>query len=444
MKRILSIVCALLLTAGFTLPAFAAEAAPTGNFMEGMMMLPGAKGENAEVLALALYRWEATATGVTRHLTNYVNARKALWYDLRAPEKILKDAACKYGYSDVPKEGFLFCSAILDFKQALALPAPVPPPAPEPEPEQELKPVPEINEEFLDTLVQKVTEAAGEEAGEAWLAEAKLAIEAKPAEEPPAAVQAIPSEAVDGPTWRALGLEVKDTFEAAFKSWSGEWAGGGWSPIKVKLVGDTLTLDYSPKIFVCPEFGLSAAEIDDVAAQCVDGFKLWEVTRQVYGKTLTIKVDVHPTQTTYKMLGNVKVLPKSKLASMVPGCILWRPKSTILAMYVRSADPVNGWIEDTTMHEFGHVLGLFDAYGYGPHFRGMNFLGLDLSDFFGKLLPEAPLERAPRGCIMRSGSRVTETEAEMLLWAWKSGHLQLFTESVLTKLGAQESMAFWY
>jgi hypothetical protein len=43
---------------------------------------------------------------------------------------------------------------------------------------------------------------------------------------------------------------------------------------------------------------------------------------------------------------------------------------------------------------------------------------------------------------MRSRWEVTTTEIEMLLWAWKDGRLQLYTDSVLTWLGAEVSPAF--
>jgi hypothetical protein len=97
------------------------------------------------------------------------------------------------------------------------------------------------------------------------------------------------------------------------------------------------------------------------------------------------------------------------------------------------------------MHEFGHVLGLFDAYGYGSHFRGTTFLNISLdplADLADRLLPEAPVERAPWSSVMRSGWRVTATEAEMILLAWSRGRLQLYTESALIRLGAEVSRAF--
>ena len=359
-----------------------------GNFMEGMVMLPGARGENVELLILALYRWEGGTEGVAKRLTDYVAAQRALWYHkanlLLTDDKILLDAAKKYGYSDVPEEGFLFCAAVRELKRFL---------------------------DGTDAPLESFTQGVG------------------------AAV------------WRALGLEVRESFEAAFGKPGGGWMGGGLSPIKMKLEGDTLTLDYSPTFYVTrdyPEYSLSDEEIEEIIDECVDGFKMWEGDYAVYGRTLTLAVDVHPSVTKYKLRADVKIVPEDGLASMVFGALFWRPNSPFLQMRIKTDDPRYEWFDDTCMHEFGHVTGLFDAYGYASHVRGMTFLGIELEPLIDKWLPEAPLERAPYGCIMRSGWRVIPTEAEMLLWAWKHKRLQLFTESILTWLGAEVSYAFWY
>ena len=127
---------------------------------------------------------------------------------------------------------------------------------------------------------------------------------------------------------------------------------------------------------------------------------------------------------------------------MVPDTITWRPDRSSMRMFLRSDYPQYAHYD--AMHEFGHVLGLFDAYGYGSHTWRWRFLGLDLSWLGDWLLPEAPPDRAPYYCIMRGGWRVTDKEAAMLLWAWNRGRLQLFTESKLLWIGAEVSQAFYY
>ena len=351
------------------------------NFMEGMVLLPGAKGDNAEALALALYRWEGETDGVTKHLTNYVSARKAQWYNTLFPdEKILRDAVKKYGYCDLEAEGFLFCAAVRELKRHLA--------------------------------------GTGEPGDY--------------------------TDGADAAVWRALGLEVLDTFEAAFGKPGGGWIGGAPGPIKMKLEGNTLTFDYSPSIYVAREYEdwtLTDEEVEEAAENCVEGFKEWEGVYEVYGQALTVVVDVHPVVTGRKLFSDVRIVPRNGSASMVFGCIVWRPWSPFLKMSIKSGGYVS---THTPMHEFGHVLGLFDAYGYGSQVRDMDFLGLNLRDFVNTLLPEAPPDRAPEYSIMRSRWEVTPTEIEMLLWGWKSGRLQLYTESILCWLGAEVSQAFWH
>ena len=248
---------------------------------------------------------------------------------------------------------------------------------------------------------------------------------------PLACVAAIPAGA----------LELEKSFEAVFKNYSGDWAGGTLSPIKMQLKEDTLTLDYSPVFCFDKSFSLTDREKAAIIDECVAGFKHWAGVYPLYGRELTVKVDVHPDATNSRLSANVMVLPYNALGTMVPGCLLWRPYSPFLTMYLRTNSPQYMNFERSAMHEFGHVLGLFDAYGYGAqHWR---VLGLDFSWLGEWLLPEAPQDRAPYNTVMRSGWEITPTEMAMLLYAWKNGRLQLYTESMLTWLGAEVSQAFF-
>jgi len=232
-----------------------------------------------------------------------------------------------------------------------------------------------------------------------------------------------------------MAVPVGASFESEYKNYSGEWAGG--SIIKMKLAQDTLTFDYSPVFFFDSRFNLSEQNKARIVDDCVAGFKQWAGVYEIGGRALTVEVDVHPSTTGSKNAASVKILPNSLFANggIVPGCLIWRRESSRLAITLRTQTPQNRNFKHLAMHEFGHVLGLFDAYGYGS-IAGLGWL-------LGWLLPEAPLDRAPAHTIMRgSGGDITPTEVEMLLYAWKNNRLQLYTKSALTWLGAQVSPAF--
>jgi len=237
---------------------------------------------------------------------------------------------------------------------------------------------------------------------------------------------------------------LEETFEAAFKGYSGEWAGGGPSPIKMQLQGDTLTFDYSPVFYFDEGYALTDGEKARIVDQCTVGFQRWAGTYPLYGREITVEVNVNAETTDRRAGSSVRVQPTSIFpgaAGVVPGSLLWRPDSPLLAMYLVVSSPKYRDFEGLAMHEFGHVLGLFDAYGYS--LPGRSFLGGVMSALVGRLLPEAPLDRAPWHSIMRgSGGQVTSTEIAMLLYAWKNNRLQLYTESALTWLGAEVSPVF--
>jgi len=241
------------------------------------------------------------------------------------------------------------------------------------------------------------------------------------------------------------------SFEAAFKNYSGEWAGGGMSPIKMRLQGDTLTFDYSPVFYFANAFAqglLTEAEIAGIMDQCVAGFKRWEGVYQVYGRELTLTVDVHPGRTNNSLSASVKVLPKTILGFsggdvMTLSGIMWKPYNPLPKMYLHTDYPKDIDFETLAMHEFGHVLGLFDAYGYG---KILTAVGMDSLSWLGDwLLPEAPLERASSDAVMRGGGRdyISPTDIAMILWGCRNSRLQLYTESIATWLGAEISQAFF-
>ena len=225
------------------------------------------------------------------------------------------------------------------------------------------------------------------------------------------------------------------TFEAAFKTWKGDWRGKN-GPIKMQLKDDTMTFDYNPVFFFDKSFEMTDEEKDDFIERCVRGFKRWEGVYDIDGHAIEVIVNVTTGITDKKLQSSVQVLPPNGLASMVLGAVIWWPGSPLLTIFFRTSNPRTGF-EKTAMHEFGHVLGIFDAYGYRAHFARYG-LG-DLADF---LMPEAPEDRAPVGCVMDSGWNISSTEIEMILYAWSTGHLQLYTKNLLVVLGAKESPVF--
>jgi len=230
------------------------------------------------------------------------------------------------------------------------------------------------------------------------------------------------------------------SFESEYKSYRGEWAGGGRSPIKMKLVEDTITFVYSPVFYFDSGFHLTEQGKAAIIDECLAGFRQWEGIYEIGGRELTVVVDVHPATSASKLGSNVRILPLNPiLTSMVWGTSFWKPSSPFLRMELRNSSPQ--YLTRVAMHEFGHILGLSDAYGYGQHFRRV-IPFLDLGWLGDWLLPEAPPDRAPEDGVMRGGWDITPTDIEMLLWAWKNNRFQLYVKSISTWVGGQVSPVF--
>jgi len=228
--------------------------------------------------------------------------------------------------------------------------------------------------------------------------------------------------------------EIQPTFESEYKTWKGEWAGRG--ALKMRLEGNTMTFEYRPVFYFDESYGWDGAKKQSVMADCVEAYRRWEGAYEIRGRVLTLVLNVHPEITDNKRAANVRFLPdKGSRSTMVPRCLVWRP-DRCCNVYYRARDMyrLDSYV---AQHELGHVLGIFDAYGYGGHFKGKRVLGVSLEKLANRLLPAAPFELTPRESIMRSGGPVTPLEAEMILLAWSRGRLQLYTKSVLTLLGAK-------
>ncbi|MCL2299450.1 MAG: hypothetical protein FWC27_04820 [Firmicutes bacterium] len=224
------------------------------------------------------------------------------------------------------------------------------------------------------------------------------------------------------------------TFESAYKTWKGEWAGGG--ALKMRLQGNTMAFEYRPIFYFDESCGWDGAKQQSVMANCAEAYRRWEGEYDIHGRTLTLVLNVCPEITEHKRAANVRFLPdKGSRSTMVPRSLIWRRNHCCVVTY--RAHDMYRLDSYVAQHELGHVLGIFDAYGYGGHFKGKYVLGVSLEKLANKLLPAAPFELTPRESIMRAGGPVTPLEAEMILLAWSRGRLQLYTKSALTLLGAQ-------
>jgi len=231
-----------------------------------------------------------------------------------------------------------------------------------------------------------------------------------------------------------MKTQEQPTFESEYKTWKGAWAGKG--ALKMRLEGNTMTFEYRPVFYFDESYGWDDEKKAGMVAGCAAAYKRWEGAYEVRGRALTIVLNVHPEITENKRAANVRFLPdKGSRSTMVLRSLIWRRDRCCNVTY-RAHDMyrLDAYV---AQHELGHVLGIFDAYGYGGHFKGKHVLGLSLEKLANSLLPEAPYELTPRKSIMRAGGPVTPLEAEMILLAWSRGRLQLYTKSMLTLLGAQ-------
>ena len=257
---------------------------------------------------------------------------------------------------------------------------------------------------------------------------------------------------VDQFVWKSLGLPVNSTLEEEF--WSGQ---KGNSTISVSISGNTINIEYFPKFYVQEEYTAwrdvrrpngstvripetkiqtaSQTDYDAYTKRIIAGFEMWANSYYVQGTNVTVNVSVTPTQVTSKKDADVIVTTNKEVASMVPTTIGWSTSK------IPEIDFNFGWglfsrtdfdnVANNAAHEFGHVLGIFDAYGYSSHWGAYGFGWL--ADIW---LPEARPSRAPEYGVMRSPYNVksavfTGTEIEMLLYAWSRNELQLYEDSVL-------------
>ena len=238
----------------------------------------------------------------------------------------------------------------------------------------------------------------------------------------------------------SAGAAGEQTIEAMFSGCTG----GGRSNLSLKLEGDAATFSYTPLFYVERDFPgyapLTDGDVESIVAMCVASFKKWEGEYQVRGRTLTLAVNVEAAMAETQKSATVLVVPsnddgRAGTASFTG--LFWRPnRTTVITMYPH--DPRSEWFyAGTPAHEFGHAMGLNDAYSYGVFEYFGGFFGFVINLLADFAQPEAPEYRAPWDAIMRGswrGAAIYDRDVEMVLWAWKHGKFQLYTESVLMYL----------
>jgi RHS repeat-associated protein len=253
--------------------------------------------------------------------------------------------------------------------------------------------------------------------------------------------------------WRALGLKVNNTIEEEF--FSGR---RGNDTLSVSISGNTVTIDYNPKIFIqanvgrseyyqtpsCERFPdlkhihVSAADYSSLEQRIVDGFMRWGGTFSIQGETVTVVVNVNPTREINAARSDVRVNLHDEGLLKVDGMVFWSLTWNVntdagieLWLDQEALDHDTGrkewdYISNLVMHEFGHTLGLMDAYGA----------------FYQ---PQAPASRVSKDTdtVMwnhyHAGSFPKDIEIEMLLYAWTRNKMQGFSQGPL----GEDSQAFY-
>jgi hypothetical protein len=220
-------------------------------------------------------------------------------------------------------------------------------------------------------------------------------------------------------TWYALNLPVNTTLAQEF--WSGK---KGTDLLSVSLSGNTLTITYSPVMQIIGENGkpVKGTEFSKVKNLIVAGFKRWAGNYLIQGVNAAVNVNVNIKEPGGGMAPSVFVdFSNPNIRSFVWTTMVW---STItnhaMFLYFARIDCSStigdgqykmNRVTHTAMHEFGHILGLFDAYKNSP------FTSADADN-----------NHADTYDVMRSNPNqsVTDLDIEMVLYAFANNKLQTF------------------
>ncbi len=291
---------------------------------------------------------------------------------------------------------------------------------------------------------------------------------------------------LDASLWQELGLSVGETWQDFFMQ---EKPFRNGTTVNMKLINNTVDIAWKPRfiVFDCAENGKKTriSTSDPRYEKCVravlGGVARWDSTVSsnpnplvIHGVTGQVAVKILDKENlTYSQDSsicgenfaaknyrdaNVVITIGRPYKAIVWDAFFWRrhKKLRISMSFPSWNNELANSINRTIEHEFGHVLGLFDAYGYSrktePQDGRYHYGGHPWPD---NALPPAYIdgERLRRNSVMVcdycacnadgaldcSFTR-TNLDYEMLLLAWQKNRLQLFADSILGK----RSQAFYY
>jgi len=255
---------------------------------------------------------------------------------------------------------------------------------------------------------------------------------------------------VDAATWRAMGFSVNKKLEEEF--WCGK---KGNDTISVTIYSNSIIIEYKPKIYITEEFIKYVRNFDPSGRvyyeqfSCVrevndylyekyeklltEGFKKWESAGSqffIQGVRAFVYVNVDFERVSKRSEANLKVELDAVFPSMVTSTIGWST-SKIPQMHLNFGTSGGGTFSDADViyvaqHEFGHVLGLFDAYNNLPF-----------------TLSIADLKYANANDVMLNGARNRGTQTvysyniEMMLYAFKNNQLQNYANKSIAGVNSE-------
>ena len=295
---------------------------------------------------------------------------------------------------------------------------------------------------------------------------------------------------VDTNVWESLGLPVGSTLEDFFiisKPTKKDYF------LHIELSADDVHIYFKPKIKVYQaidtiEFGYVEIELkpghsdwDDYVDKVLTGLKGWE---SLVNTVFPIKIHGRiPTVTLHlidkngnEYLGtanladfcaswndcNLKIHRDYPMTSMAMKSVIWSRNAQVKIdmgdTFTSGANPTKGiyyskstgiytstpnlaHLGNVAKHEFGHVMGLWDAYSYDSHWSWFPIIGEPFGDW---LVRDATSVTKTRDTVMYNNTNVSALEIEMILWAWQRDKLQTYCGGALGEVTGEITQALFH